>query len=429
MLIFYNLIQLIFLVLSLPFLLALVLLTPRYRLRTWQRLGFGLKALVERKRKGARMTIWVHGLSVGEVTSALPLISGIRNRFPGVFLVFSAATRSGAKVAEQLMAGHIDLLVPFPLDILPVTAFFVRVIRPDLFILVETDFWPNFLTCLQRHNIPAMLVNGRISHRSMASYRRFSFFFKPIFCTFRHLCMQTETDRVNMIDLGVPDGRVHTLGNLKLDTPLITGTGSTQPQAAHEIPIALPDNSLLLVAGSTHKGEEEIILAVYVRLKAAYPHLFLVIAPRDISRGKEIQGLAAAKGIIGACRSAGKQSSQKLLILDTIGELANCYRFADIAFVGGSLLRRGGHNPIEPAVMGAPVLFGPHMEDFAEISQDLLTAGGAKRVGGEESLFQAVSIWLADARLRQDAGLAALRCVEKQQGVIERHLQLIHTLL
>jgi 3-deoxy-D-manno-octulosonic-acid transferase len=423
----YNLIQLIFLIISLPLLLAVILLTPRYRLRTWQRLGFGLRTLVERKKKGARKTIWLHGLSVGEVTSALPLVSGIRNRFPEAFLVFSASTRSGSKVAEQLMTDRIDLLVSFPLDILPVTAYFIRLIRPDLFILVETDFWPNILTCLHRHKIPAMLVNGRISHKSMASYRRFSFFFQPIFCTFRHLCMQTETDRVNMIDLGVPDERVHTLGNLKFDTPLITGT--IQPQTVQETPIAMPDDSLLLVAGSTHKGEEEIILAVYVRLRPLYPNLFLIIAPRDISRGKEIQELAAAKGITGVCRSEGSKSSRKLLILDTIGELANCYRFADIAFIGGSLQPLGGHNPIEPAVMGAPVLFGPHMEDFAEISQDLLTAGGAQRVGGEESLFQAAGTWLADARLRKKAGLAALGCVEKQQGVIERHLQLIQTLL
>ncbi|MDO9042971.1 MAG: 3-deoxy-D-manno-octulosonic acid transferase [Desulfocapsaceae bacterium] len=423
----YNLIQLIFLIISLPLLLAVILLTPRYRLRTWQRLGFGLRTLVERKKKGARKTIWLHGLSVGEVTSALPLVSGIRNRFPEAFLVFSASTRSGSKVAEQLMTDRIDLLVSFPLDILPVTAYFIRLIRPDLFILVETDFWPNILTCLQRHKIPAMLVNGRISHNSMASYRRFSFFFQPLFCTFRHLCMQTETDRVNMIDLGVPDDRIHTLGNLKFDTPLITGT--IQPQTSQETPIAMPDDSLLLVAGSTHKGEEEIILAVYVRLRPLYPNLFLIIAPRDISRGKEIQELAAAKGITGVCRSEGSKSNQRLLILDTIGELANCYRFADIAFIGGSLQPLGGHNPIEPAVMGAPVLFGPHMEDFAEISQDLLTAGGAQRVGGEESLFQAAGTWLADARLRKKAGLAALGCVEKQQGVIERHLQLIQTLL
>ena len=426
MLILYNLVQLIFLVIALPFLLAVVLLTPRYRRRTWQRLGFGLNPLMKRKRKGATQTIWIHGLSVGEVTSALPLVSGIRNRFPGAFLVFSAATRSGAKVAEQLLAGHIDLLIPFPLDILPVTAFFVRLVRPDLFILVETDFWPNILNCLHRHQIPAMLVNGRISHRSMASYRRFSFFFQPLFSTFRHLCMQTETDRVNMIDLGVPEDRVHTLGNLKFDTPLVTGA---PPQTAQEAPIAMPEDALLLIAGSTHKGEEEIILSVFIRLKTAYPLLFLIIAPRDIGRGKEIQALAAARGITGVCRSEGKQGGQKLLILDTIGELANSYRFADIAFVGGSLPPQGGHNPIEPAIMGAPVLFGPHMDDFDEISQDLLTAGGARRVGGEESLFEAVSTWLADPRLRKKAGLAALGCVEKQQGVIDRHLQLIQTML
>jgi len=424
MLTLYNIAQLTFIIISLPFLLTLVLLTPKYRLRTLKRLGFGLRSqLIAGKRKGAGRTIWIHGLSVGEVTSALPLVSGIRTRFPDAYLVFSASTSSGARVAEQLLADRTDLLIPFPLDILPVTAFFVRLIRPDLFILVETDFWPNILSCLQRNNVPIMLVNGRISHKSMASYRRFPFFFKPLFQTFRHLCMQTETDRVNMIDLGVPEERVHNLGNLKFDTPLVTASTATQGP-----PMELPDDSRLLIAGSTHRGEEEIILSTYVRLRAAFPDLFLMIAPRDISRGKEIQELAAAKGITGTCRSEGRQSSQRLLVLDTIGELAGCYRFADIAFVGGSLVPQGGHNPIEPAIMGAPVLFGPYMEDFAEVGQDLLTAGGAKRVGGEESLFQAVTAWFVDERLRKAAGLAALGCVEKQQGVIERHLQLIQAI-
>lgn len=424
MLILYNLTQLLLLIVGLPFLLAVVLLTPKYRRRTWQRLGFGLRKRVRHTKKGAPKTIWIHALSVGEVTSALPLITGIRNRFPDVFLVFSASTRSGGRVADQLMAERADLIIPFPLDILPITASFLNLIKPDLFILIETDFWPNFLTCLQRHKIPAMLVNGRISQDSMASYHRFAFFCRPLFQTFRQLCMQTEADRVNMIDLGVPADRVHTLGNLKFDTPLITGGATTQ-----EAPMELPDDGLLLIAGSTHKGEEEIILTVFNKLRTAYPNLFLVIAPRDISRGREIQELATAKGITATCRSAKSQGSQKLLVLDTIGELAGCYRFADIAFVGGSLVPLGGHNPIEPAVMGAPVLFGSHMEDFAEISQELLATGGAIRVGGEESLFQAAATWLADARLRKDAGLAALRCVEKQQGVIERHLQLIQTLL
>jgi len=420
----YNIVQLALLALSLPFLLAVVLLTPKYRLRTWQRLGFGLRSLVKSKRKGAHKTIWIHGLSVGEVTSALPLISGIRNRFPEALLVFSASTSSGARVAEQILADRADLFIPFPLDILPVTAFFVKRIRPDLFILVETDFWPNILSCLQRNDTPIMLVNGRISHTSMASYRRFSFFFKPLFLSFRHLCMQTEADRANMIDLGVSEDRVHTLGNLKFDTPLVA-----RSTTSHEPPIEMPDDSLLLIAGSTHKGEEKIILAAYVRLRETFSNLFLIIAPRDINRGKEIQELAAARGVTGTCRSKGGRNDQRLLVLDTIGELAGSYRFADIAFIGGSLVPKGGHNPIEPAVMGAPVLFGPYLEDFAEVGQDLLTAGGALRVGGEESLFQTISTWLADARLRKEAGLAALKCVEKQQGVIERHLQLIQTSL
>lgn len=424
MLILYNLIQIILLAITLPVLLAVVLLTPRYRHRTWKRLGLGLGALIRKKRARGRQTIWIHALSVGEVTSALPLICGIRQRFPELFLVFSATTTSGSRVAERLMEGRTDLIVPFPLDILPVTASFVSHIKPDLFILVETDFWPNILTCLQRRNIPAMLVNGRISRQSMTSYRRFAFFFRPLFQTFRHLCMQTEGDRLNMIDLGVPAERVHTLGNLKFDTPFITGD---QPPAP--LPMSLPEQSLLLVAGSTHKGEEEIILNAYTRLRASYPHLYLVIAPRDISRGKEIQVLATARGISSACRSEQNNDVRRLLILDTIGELAGCYRFANIAFVGGSLVDLGGHNPIEPAVMETPVLFGPHMEDFAEISAELLSVGGAKSVADEESLYQAVNNWLAAPELRKQAGLAALACVKKQQGVIERHLQLIQALI
>lgn len=431
MLIFYNLLQLVLLSFTLPVLLVVILLRSKYRRRFWQRLGLGLLFTAFRKRGGERKTIWIHGLSVGEVTSALPLVAGIRNRFPDAFLFFSATTDSGAKVAAQLLSGSTDLLIPFPFDLLPVTSLFVRIVRPDLFILVETDFWPNILHTLHRQNIPAMVVNGRVSQKSFGSYRSFSFFFRPMFLTFRHLCMQTENDRANMMALGVPPERIHTLGNLKFDTPLIVNSGANSV----EPPLALPDNGLLLVAGSTHQGEEEIILSAYLRLRADFPHLFLLIAPRDVSRGKEIQATAEAKGVTTIRRSQksgmreGKDTFSRLLILDTIGELAACYRFADIAFVGGSLIRKGGHNPIEPAIMGAPVLFGPHMEDFAEISQELLTAGGAKRVGGEASLVQTAGDWLADDKSRKDAGLAALRCVERQQGVVERHLRLIQTLL
>lgn len=424
MLALYNLIQILLLLLTLPILLIVVLLTPRYRQRTWRRLGLGLGPLIRKAKRGKRKTIWIHALSVGEVTSALPLVCGIREHYPDLFLVFSVTTTSGSKVAERLMTGRADLVLPFPLDILPVTASFVKHVNPDLFILVETDFWPNILNCLQGRHIPAMLVNGRISRRSMTSYRRFAFFFRPLFQSFRHLCMQTEGDRASMMKLGVPADRVHTLGNLKFDTPIVTG--ASQPRTT---PVGLPEQGQLLVAGSTHKGEEEIILNVFARLRVSYPGLHLVIAPRDISRAREIQGLAAARGISSTCRSAPDTDHHQLLILDTIGELAGYYRFADIAFVGGSLVPLGGHNPIEPAVMETPVLFGPHMDDFSEISQELLACGGAKTAAGEEPLFQAADTWLGSPQNRKKAGQAALECVRKQQGVIARHLQLIQTLL
>jgi len=421
--ILYNLFQLFFLLLASPVLLV-VLLRPKYRWHSWKRFGFGLPAGRCQEERGAAKTIWIHALSVGEVTSALPLLTGIRIAFPDFFIAFSASTASGSALARQIIGDRADLLLPFPFDLLPVTEFFLRRLQPDLFILVETDFWPNFLAGLRRRQIPAMLVNGRISTASARSYRRAAFFFRPSFLSFHHLCMQTEADRANMIALEIPAHRVHTLGNLKFDTSLVT-TGWNSLACPVPWLEELPDSALLLVAGSTHKGEEEILLRVYARLLTDFPHLFLVIAPRNIRQGRDIQALATTQGLQAACRSEKSSGRQRVLILDTIGELAAVYRFADIAFVGGSLAPCGGHNPIEPAVMGAPVIFGGHMEDFVEISQELLAAGGAVRVGGEESLFEALTLWLQNARLRKEAGQAALQCVERQQGVVERHLRLI----
>lgn len=420
----YNLIQLLFLPIALPIVLAVSLFTAKYRRRIWRRLGWGLKDLVGQVEVNGKKRIWLHALSVGEVTSALPLVCGLRERFPDAHLIFSTTTSSGNKVAERLMNGRVDLIVPFPLDILPVTATFVQRIRPDLFILVETDFWPNILSCLRHRDISTILVNGRISQQSMVSYRRFAFFFRPLFDTFHHLCMQTEEDRRNMIDLGIPAERVHTLGNLKFDTPRITGNTPDEGP-----PWFLAGQGPLFIAGSTHPGEEEILLAVYARLLKAHPDLRLVIAPRNINRDKEILNLATTRGITATCRSAMDGAQWQLLVLDTIGELAGCYRYADIAFIGGSLVALGGHNPIEPAIAKTPVLFGPHMESFTEISAQLLAAGGAVQTADQEALFQAVSTWLQHPQRRAEAGIAAFNCVKRGQGVLERHLDLIATLL
>jgi 3-deoxy-D-manno-octulosonic-acid transferase len=421
MIILYNILQIILLPIFFLPLTVLILLTPKYRLRTLQRLGMGLQSGAAKKEK---TTIWIHATSVGEVTSALPLVSGLCQEMPEVTLVFSASSKTGAEVAERLMKDKVDQLIPFPLDILPVINRFLRLVQPDLFILVETDFWPNIIARMRQQRIPTLLVNGRISEKSMRSYQRFSFFFRPLFASFHTLSMQTEKDRQNLIKLGVAQDQIQTLGNLKLDTALYSVSEKNQP-----ISFTLPAHQHLFVAGSTHEGEEKILLQSYLQLKKEHPHLYLVIAPRDIRQGKTIQALAATMNLAANCRSQINAGGKDLFILDTIGELNSIYSHADFAFVGGSLVEKGGHNPIEPAIFSIPVLYGPHMEDFSEISDELLRAKGSIIVQDQQGLTANLLALLKDVQLLQKTGNAARICITEQQGVIKRHIRLIKEML
>ncbi|AGF79833.1 3-deoxy-D-manno-octulosonic-acid transferase [Desulfocapsa sulfexigens DSM 10523] len=421
MIILYTLLQLLLLPFVFLPLMAVILLVPKYRMRTLQRFGLGLKAAKQEKK---RKTIWIHALSVGEVTSALPLISGLRREMPDVELVFSAATRSGSGVAEKLLHDKVDRFIPFPFDFLPIVNRFIRVVQPDLFILIETDFWPAILSSLKQQGIPSLLVNGRISKKSMNSYNRFPFFFIPLFSSFRTLSMQTENDKDNLIALGVDHRQIETLGNLKYDTALYSSSSRKQ-----NISFSLPPYDFLVVAGSTHEGEEEILLQSFKTFKEKYPQSYMVIAPRHTTRGKEIQSLAAALELQANRRSQINAGGRDILILDTIGELNTIYSHADIAFVGGSLVAKGGHNPIEPSIFAVPVLFGPHMEDFSEVSEQLLQAGGAFTVSDHLELTTILCKLCDDSRLLRETGKAAQSFVKSQQGVIKRHLNLIQKML
>lgn len=422
MILFYNILQLLLLPLVLFPLAVIILCSRKYRLRTLKRLGFGL--LSERKNGIYKKTIWIHALSVGEITSALPLITGLRKEFPETEIVLSATSKAGAEIAETLLRNTVDRIVPFPLDILPVIKRFLHVIQPDLFILVETDFWPNIISQCKRQNIPTLLVNGRISESSFRSYKRFSFFFKPLFANFKILSMQTEKDKKNLINLGINHEQTKTLGNLKYDTALYSASDRHQP-----VSFNLPGYEHLLVAGSTHEGEEKVLLQSYRELKKKIPSLYLIIAPRIVSRGKDIQALAATMGLTGNRRSQINAGGKDLFILDSIGELNCVYSHADVAFVGGSLVNKRGHNPIEPAIYSIPVLYGPHMEDFSEISEALLQAGGSQVIQDHNELTNVLQKILLDNQLRQTMGNAASACIIRQQGVITRHLNLIKEML
>lgn len=423
MFLLYNILQLIFIPVFSPLLLVAALLIPRYRGRIISRLGFNLKNNLSNP-PATEKTIWIHALSVGEVTSAKPLIHGLRKNHPSARIVLTVSTQSGEVIAKKLLSDLVDHIVPSPLDFLPVTVLFYARIKPHLFILVETDFWPNILLYLQYKKVPAVLVNGRVSEKSLTKYKRFGFFFRPIFHSFNYLCMQTKLDVTNMISMGIDKEKANVLGNLKFDTQ-----ADTVHQDPSSISNLLPENRLIITAGSTHQGEEGILFDVVKELRTDYPALLLILAPRNPGRAGEISELARQRGLSIVLRSQNRLATSDILLIDTIGELVSFYALSDIAFLGGSLVNKGGHNPIEPAILGKPVLFGPHMEDFHEIAVSLINEGGGERVDDAETLKRALNHLLSSKEQSHRRGTAAKGCVLKQRGVVEKHLKLFQTLM
>ena len=420
----YNLFLTVGVIVFAPLLFVKVILTPKYRSRSAKRLGFGLGQRPGGAGSGPR--IWVHALSVGEVASARNLVQELRHSYPQGFILFSSATRSGESFARSTLHGYVDCFVPFPFDLLVSVKRLVSWARPDLFILVETDFWPNFLTELQRRDIPTLLVNGRASDSSFSRYRKLRWLFSPVFNCFQALAMQTEQDAISMRQLGVAPERLVVLGNLKYDAAL---PGSSVKAGLDRVALQIPAHALVWVAGSTHRGEEEIIFGAFQKLAQSYASLFLIVAPRNVERGAEVAELAARRGLAVSRRSLGETGEGSVLILDTLGELASVYALCDVAFIGGSLVPQRGHNPLEPAVYGKPVLFGPHMEDFAEISSDFLAVGGARQVHDADELCGGLSRLLADSVERERVGRQAQTLVVSRRGVTEAHLALIRRVL
>ena len=433
--ILYNIFQVASLILLSPLLLFKAIISPKYRGRILLRLGIGIEELTQ-KLPDSQQRIWIHALSVGEVLSAQPLVKKLRLSCPDIALIFSASTKTGEKLAREVMAKEIDLFVPFPLDIYSIVQKFINLINADLFILVETDFWPNFLHTLQRKNTPAILVNGRISQNSFARYQRFQFLFLPMFNTFQFISMQTDSDAKKMIELGVQTDRVKALGNLKYDAVLPDTVGWDQDQrpiSFYRQQFGISPEKVVWIAGSTHAGEEVAILSAYKRLSLLFPDLFLVVAPRDVERGREIKDIADKLGLTVRRRTAPFQDEEfpgaPLLILDTMGELSRMYSFCNIAFIGGSLVPDGGHNPLEPAAFGKPILFGPYMDDFTEISSDLLAKDAAIVCHDEDDIFEILKKLLVNVSIQKKMGEDAQALVLQHRGVTQRHIEIIQFII
>lgn len=420
----YNFFFTVFFILAAPLLPFLLLLGERFRAGLGQRLGFYPRD-VRLGVRGAR-PIWIHAVSVGEVLSAGHLARHLKQRFPGRKILLSTFTATGNKIARQSVA-EADSIVFLPMDHPWIVGRALRLFDPSLLIFLETEFWPNMLRLAYRRGIPTLLLSGRLSPRAFRQYRFFRFFFSRVLNHFSAVGLQNEDSMKRMILLGVDPEKSWITGNLK--HAHINGNGAGPREMEDEaVGLLRRDGRQFLVVGSTHRGEEDILLDVFLSLKPRFPKLFMVLAPRHPERFYEVEELLRTKRVEFEKKSQMNGESGNLadvIFLDTLGELSAFYSLADIAFVGGSLVDVGGHNLMEPARFRKPILFGPHMTNCAEIAEELKQRGGGIEVRGEEDLIREISMLLTDRAKAEKMGEAAYGIVEGDRGVVERSMALV----
>jgi 3-deoxy-D-manno-octulosonic-acid transferase len=432
--ILYNFLMLMGLTLGLPLIIPTVLTTEKRRKTFLQRLGLaGLPESIKKRNSysSSSKPIWVHALSVGEVLSAVPLVKGLTGYLGKHSIVFSAATKTGFEVASKLLKDRVDAIFFYPYDLLFSVKYVTGKVNPAAVILVETDIWPNFLFELKKRKVPVALVNARLSKKAFAAYTRISFFMKPVLSTFSKICAQSAENAHRFQHLGIPSHRITRTGNIKFDQEFDTSPKADLEELRQSMRIRPRQN--ILLAGSTHKGEEEILLDAFSRLQREFSDLLLIVAPRDPDRAESVCGIFRSAGLsahsLKNLDTLESVTKFDVIIIDTIGILRRLYALADIAFVGGSLVSLGGQNPLEPAAYSKPILFGPDMSDFREVSHLLLRAGGAVRVHDADSLYQNVAMLLGDRKRSQTIGKKAFEVFCANKGAVEKTLKEIRSIL
>ncbi len=424
MIIFYHIFTSLLFIGILPLLPLIWLVSEKRRANLLQRLGF-FTGIPEKKSDSYR--IWVHALSVGEVNSSLPFVNALKENIPHADIVFTASTRTGFETAKRLMSpgkekSPVSAFGYFPFDIWLSVIRVASRVQPDLICIVETDLWPGFLSIMKQRRVPVVLVNARLSPRSLAGYKRLGRFSSLFFAGLSHVMAQTRKDAQGFEQLGISGNRLSVTGNIKFDQPCVQMTEQEIQKLKQRLGIRA--HHRVWIAGSTHGGEEAMVVDAFVRAKESCPDLKLIIAPRDPNRSARLIGKLPISAFNPACFS--DPESQKIradiLFIDTLGELARAYAVCEFAFIGGSLVSRGGHNPLEPAMYGKPVLFGPHMTDFQEVEALLLDAEGAARVTDGISLAGMVGQFLDDASTRERMGKAAQNVFNGNCGALKRIL-------
>ena len=426
----YNLFWPIGLLFFLPGYFVKMIRRGGYREKFGQRLGIYDGGL--RLRLSKRESTWLHAVSVGEVNIALKLAHALRALEPELHCVLTTTTTTGFALANKNGPAWIEVIYT-PLDYWPIMRRAFSVIRPTRILLVEAEVWPNLVALAHECRIPTILVNARLSPRSEGRFRRFRFFVAPTFRLLDLVCAQEPDDVDRWVAIGVARNRIRAVGSIKYDPDgrdqgLEAQEGAQQADFNHAA-----RESLVLFGGSTHRGEEEILASIFLRLRQQFPSLRLFIAPRHVERLREIRAQFGALPMrvtlaSEVARQLPGESDADCIILDSTGNLHRWYAIATIVFMGKSLTARGGQNPVEPIIAGKPVVFGPHMENFATLAKALVLKKGAIQVPDMDSLELTIAELLGDREACQRLVQRAREVLSEHQGATARAAALIHEL-
>jgi 3-deoxy-D-manno-octulosonic-acid transferase len=420
----YNILIHLAAIILIPYFLLKMLTAKKYREGIPERFGFVDRAKLKNLKGGK--AVWVHAVSVGETKAVLPVLRLLKRRRPDVKIVFSTVTATGNRTAAKEGKGLIDALIYFPLDLPWAIRRVARMVRPAMFIVVEKEIWPNAFRTMYDMGAPVVIVNGTISDRSARRYLRGAFLFKDVFSRVSLFLARTDGDLKKALSSGVKAERAKVSGNIKFD--LAPSLMDSQFVGKLKEAIGVAPGTKVITAGSTHPGEEEIVLSAFRTLASEFDGLKLIIAPRHPERFTEVEGIIRKAGLEFTRRSKGGRAD--VVLLDSIGELMTVYSFSDIAIVGGSLVAGiGGHNLLEPAYFGKPVVYGAHLTTYLGMAELLEKEGGGIKANGEKELAEALRSLLSDELYMKRTGANAKKVVEENRGAAERTAAAVERLL
>ena len=425
MLLLYNIFLWVAALFLVPWYAVKMMRTGKYRRGFGQRFGFLPPAILAGLTGTPRL--WFHAVSVGEVTVAAPIIAALRKRLPGAAIILSTTTDTGQEMARRIVPAA-NALIYYPLDIPCAVRRAINAVRPDIFVLTETELWPNFIRYCQARRVNVVMANGRLSPRSFRRYKLTRFFWKGILDGFAGVGVISGLDAERFRSIGAPPDRLMVCGNAKYDSLAAQTSAALLAEMQNRLNVGADDP--VLVAGSTHEGEEALIIGVYKKILHTYPDCKLILVPRHVERAPSVLSLLREAGLgniitLAEIMGGRKCRDERVIVVDVIGELFKVYGLATVVFCGGSLVPKGGQNIMEAAAWGKIVFYGPFMDDFREERALLENAGAGITVHDGDELLTGILKMMADPSAMARRGEAGRRLVASNSGAADSYADLI----